>query len=46
MNIGDLDTPAVVIDLDIMERNLRPSAAVMRTSLNLFLAQEFSVREE
>jgi len=23
MNIGDLDTPAVLIDVDIMERNLR-----------------------
>jgi hypothetical protein len=36
MNIGDLDTPAVVIDLDIMERNLRPSAAMIRTSSNVF----------
>ena len=30
MNIGDPDTPAVVIDLDIMERNLRPSAAMIK----------------
>jgi D-serine deaminase-like pyridoxal phosphate-dependent protein len=26
MNIGDVDTPAVLIDLDIMERNLRQLA--------------------
>ena len=23
MNVGDLETPAVLIDLDVMERNLR-----------------------
>jgi D-serine deaminase-like pyridoxal phosphate-dependent protein len=46
MNIDDPDTPAVVIDLDIMERNLRPSAAMIRTSLNVFLSQEFSAQEE